>query len=1324
MSFGEWVSRQLSSQQTRKHRAKCRHRKASRLRVEELEARRLLALTVTNQGGTWLFAPDQNMQFADMTTGPDPDYYLVELFFQKGTNQVQWQWSRLTSYAETLHPDPMGKPTNYPTQGGGQFNATPGAGPAIEFQGNDPGAATNTLGAVNELELLDVSGGTGQPGQDETFGMDEWNDPRFAATGTTLIGPAIEYDPRPDIPDSNLATPNIMTLWVNTANTAFAGVPGGNSSTLLQPLGLFDVSGATTGPGQTGGDRFAVKATDPLTDTFLGGGNPVHLGQFQPPTSANYVGDEYDISSDAIDNDGPNFAGDLNGILGPITIESGAGQATVIISDKGNTTHTAPTAVTFSSTPDGDPTGKEIEGTITGLAAVPINYVNLVPLDPFNPANQISTINMTIIGADAAPTTLPPPGTPYATYTIAGTLEFSNITGQPTWANTLTIDGGASGFNEFDVQASTANFLVLNTGDGDGNVVNVASDGPMNTGDMTQIQSAIVVNGGAGTGNTVNLVDLTDPTAVAATVATVTGGGGANQLQAGVTYTQFSGFAPQTISLAQSTGGQLSANVLGSATQPLAFNLQSDSLTALVVTTGDADGNQVVLSSKAPLLTGNVDAITSTVTINFGMGMKNTLAISDQTGATSVSALFQNDATGTFNQVTGFASPLIEYDEKAGGHLDVSLFGPNTMSATFTVASTLGAGTTLALTGGAIGGNTFNIQGAAADTLTINTGNGPANAVNLTKAGDLTGILSAVTVHGGAAKNSLTITDSAGPSGAAVTLTSGQIAGWTTNPVAYDEAATGSIAISLVGPKAAGTSAKPNTFLVTSTLPKGSTVALQGGTGGFNTFNIGSATSPTGGTGQLDLITAAVTVNGGTGPNNKLEIDDHGSTGAFNYVLTTSKVSTDASLTPRLFGGLSYSNIVAFQLDATGQQNLISVVPSTTITYTINGWGPTATGLPGGNVPLGTGDVLSIDFTGTLGSSISRTAVPAGGNSFNGAWTFTNRKAVNFSSIEDFPVQILAYGADASTSGAPMVKVLNAVSNTVISTFNAFPNEPTFHGGVRVATGYFDASGQQEIAVVPGPGHTPIVKVFDRFGTLLYSFNPGYASNYKGGFNIAAGNIEGLHAGSSSIDDIVTVPSSGVSDIRVFDKIATAPTLFRELTVWGNRFLGGSSVAVADMNLDGRADVIVGSGPGLAPTIDVFDVSSVAASLTPMRVLHPFSIGYLGGVNVSAISMVTGVASPLIVASQGTSSAPTVQIFNGLTGAVVNTSTPFTAGGSNAPVRTAERVINGHVMVFAAQQTNANSTKIRQLDLSNPAAGYVDYILETDPNFRFGVFLG
>ena len=47
---------------------------------------------------------------------------------------------------------------------------------------------------------------------------------------------------------------------------------------------------------------------------------------------------------------------------------------------------------------------------------------------------------------------------------------------------------------------------------------------------------------------------------------------------------------------------------------------------------------------------------------------------------------------------------------------------------------------------------------------------------------------------------------------------------------------------------------------------------------------------------------------------------------------------------------------------------------------------------------------------------------------------------------------------------------------------------------------------------------------------------------------------------------------------------ATPVTLFRDFTVWSKTFIGGLTVAVADLNLDGRGDVVVGSGPGMQPS--------------------------------------------------------------------------------------------------------------------------------------------
>ncbi len=205
----------------------------------------------------------------------------------------------------------------------------------------------------------------------------------------------------------------MMVLWENSGNPLLAGSIGANSSGATQSLSVFD-STFQSNPitVTTGGDRFAVAATDPLTDTTLGGGGSIYPGSFLPPIPGpNFIGDEYDVSSDVTTNDGPNFIGNLNGIQGPLTIAAESGPNTVIISDKGNTTLANPYDVQISSTVV-NPIDNQIVETIDGFAPAEIRLENVVPTDPFNPPRTISSISVTLIGADAEPLTLSPRGKP------------------------------------------------------------------------------------------------------------------------------------------------------------------------------------------------------------------------------------------------------------------------------------------------------------------------------------------------------------------------------------------------------------------------------------------------------------------------------------------------------------------------------------------------------------------------------------------------------------------------------------------------------------------------------------------------------------------------------------------------------------------------------------------------------------------------------------------------------------------------------------------------------------------------------------------------
>src|SRR5439155_19940268 len=109
---------------------------------------------------------------------------------------------------------------------------------------------------------------------------------------------------------------------------------------------------------------------------------------------------------------------------------------------------------------------------------------------------------------------------------------------------------------------------------------------------------------------------------------------------------------------------------------------------------------------------------------------------------------------------------------------------------------------------------------------------------------------------------------------------------------------------------------------------------------------------------------------------------------------------------------------------------------------------------------------------------------------------------------------------------------------------------PRFVGGVHVAAGDLDGDGRADIVTGAGPGGGPNVRVFNAGGGLISSFMA-----YEPGFP------------------------------------------------------GGATVAVGDVDGDGRADVVTGAGPGGGPLVKVFDIVGNLKSA-----FYAYDPGFAGGV--------------------------------------------------------------------------------------------------------------
>ncbi len=210
---------------------------------------------------------------------------------------------------------------------------------------------------------------------------------------------------------------------------------------------------------------------------------------------------------------------------------------------------------------------------------------------------------------------------------------------------------------------------------------------------------------------------------------------------------------------------------------------------------------------------------------------------------------------------------------------------------------------------------------------------------------------------------------------------------------------------------------------------------------------------------------------------------------------------------------------------------------------------------------------------------------------------------------------------------------------TKISTPVPAPKQPyeilpygEFKGGASVAVGRF--GGNATIVTGAGPGGGPHVKVMSADGTVLSQFFP-YPVSFKGGVDVAAGDIDG-----DGIDEIITgAGPGGGPHVRILSSTGIPRASFM---AYPEAFRGGVRVAAADIDGDGKAEIITGAGPGGGPHVRVFKADGKAFSG-----FLAYDPSFRGGVDVAVNP--AGVNSPArIVTSALSAGGPQVRVFDPL----------------------------------------------------------------------------
>jgi membrane-associated phospholipid phosphatase len=180
-----------------------------------------------------------------------------------------------------------------------------------------------------------------------------------------------------------------------------------------------------------------------------------------------------------------------------------------------------------------------------------------------------------------------------------------------------------------------------------------------------------------------------------------------------------------------------------------------------------------------------------------------------------------------------------------------------------------------------------------------------------------------------------------------------------------------------------------------------------------------------------------------------------------------------------------------------------------------------------------------------------------------------------------------------------------------------------FAGGVSIASGDVNNDGTADIVTAAGAGGGPHIRVFSgSTGAEIFGYM-AYDVNFTGGVSVAVADVDGDHRA-----DIVTGSGPGMApQVRIASGATGTVVRLSEFFAYDTAFVGGVRVAAGDANGDGRAEIITGAGPGGGPHVRIFD----GQSLTEIKGFMAFDPQSTQGVRVSSAHLNSDGLADLLV---------------------------------------------------------------------------------------------
>jgi hypothetical protein len=271
-----------------------------------------------------------------------------------------------------------------------------------------------------------------------------------------------------------------------------------------------------------------------------------------------------------------------------------------------------------------------------------------------------------------------------------------------------------------------------------------------------------------------------------------------------------------------------------------------------------------------------------------------------------------------------------------------------------------------------------------------------------------------------------------------------------------------------------------------------------------------------------------------------------------------------------------------------------------------------------------------------------------------------------------------------------------------------------------IAAGDLNGDGKAEIVVGGGPTTAPWppltngpdqrVAVYEADGTEVHSFT-AYPGLFQGGVRVGLADVQG-----DSRPEMITAPGPGTEpEIELWSQQSVngvdRGTRVGHFLAFDPSFQGGVSLATGDVNGDGRAELVAGTGKGIPAEVRVFDGQG--------RLLYRFAPfgSYDGGISVGAGDVDGDGTAEVVV---GTLESPArIRVFHGdrQQGPTI---LPFAAGAAGVQVAVADTSGNGRGLVVAGE----TSGPAPRLALMSPDTGSVVVTREPFGPSLSGVRLG